>query len=358
MIAAGAPQPRRSRSRLILKVVGLLVAAVVVLAGAGAAWLYATAPTPREAPGWTLLEPLPAARGELATATAYAEPCPTPPCPEAERLVVLGGLFGLGRVSDRVDIYDPDTGSWTAGPPLPEPRHHLAAAGLDGAVYASGGAATLGGSPWRPTADFWRLAPGADGWERLESMPEPRWGHRMVAHEGHLYVIGGHGPSARVLIHTPGEGWATGAEMPVARDHLSVVVVDGRIWAIGGRAPQSLARVDVYDPAADRWSRGPDLPAPTSGAAEGVVDGVILILGGEAPELLGRVYDRHWRLDTRAPSPEWQSLAFPPLAVHGADGAVLRGAMVIAGGAGRHGALSVTAWTTAVQRLDAPVRAQ
>jgi hypothetical protein len=29
-------------------------------------------------------------------------------------------------------------------------------------------------------------------------MIEPRWGHRMVAHEGRLYVVGGRGESARV----------------------------------------------------------------------------------------------------------------------------------------------------------------
>jgi hypothetical protein len=212
--------------------------------------------------------------------------------------------------------------------------------------------------PWEPTKDLWRLAVGADGWQRLELMPEARWGHRMVVHDGRLYVIGGHGPSSRVLIYTPGRGWDIGAEMPVQRDHLSVVVVGGRIWAIGGRAPRSLARVDIYDPVMDRWQLGPDLPAATSAAAEGVIDGVILILGGEEPELFGRVYDRHWMLDTAAPSPNWGSAPAPPLAVHGADGAVFQGTMVIAGGASRHGVLSVSAWTNTVQRFNALARGQ
>lgn len=295
---------------------------------------------------------MPFARGELATAVAYAGPCPAPPCPELERLYVVGGLSGIGTTEDAVVIYDPHSRQWNAGPRLPEPRHHLAAASIGDSVYVSGGA---GGAapPWEPEATCWALKAGAEAWEVVPSMPEPRLGHRMVAHDGQLYVIGGKGPSSRVLIYAPGEGWRTGAAMPVPRDHLSVVVVDGRIWAIGGRAPHSLMRVDVYDPERDRWDPGPDLPAATSGAAEAAIDGIILIFGGEDPGLFGgQVYDRHWMIDARAPKPAWRPAPAPPLAVHGADGALFQGTLVVAGGASRHGALSVTAWSDALQRLD------
>lgn len=341
------------RFRIFVKGIGVLALAAVVLMGAMVAWLYATAPGPGEAKGWSLGEPLPSARGELATAVAHARPCPEPPCPDAERLYVVGGLSGLGRAQDEVASYDPTAGRWSAEPRLPAPRHHLAAAGLDEALYVSGGTADRG-RPWTPESDLWRLDSGSDAWERLAPMPEPRWGHRMVVHDGRLYVVGGQGPTSRVLIYTPGDGWRTGAEMPVQRDHLSAVVADGRIWTIGGRAPGSLVRVDLYDPEADRWEPGPDLPEPTSGAAEGVLDGVILIFGGEEPGLFrGEVFDRHWILDTGRPAPGWRPAPPPPAAVHGADGTVFQGTLVIAGGATRHGFLSVTAWTDAVQWLDA-----
>jgi len=181
-------------------------------------------------------------------------------------------------------------------------------------------------------------------------MIEPRWGHRMVAHDGRLYVVGGRGPSARVLIYTPDKNWTTGAQLPRMRDHLSVVVAGGRIWAIGGRDPRSLARVDIYDPAADLWQAGPDLPHATSGAAEAAADEVIYIIGGEEPSFLdGGVNDRHWKFDTRDQRPRWQSVPAPPLAVHGTDGAVVDGMITIAGGAARHGAFSVAGWTSALQ---------
>lgn len=346
-----------ARWRRVITGAGLLLVGLLVILVASLAWLRATAPGPRDVDGWSLGPPLPSERGELATTAAHAGPCPEPPCPEAERLFVLGGLGGLGRVQDRVSIYDPVRRQWQAGPPLPAPRHHLAAAGLDRYVYVSGGSASLA-TPWQPEADLWRLEVGAEAWEALEPMPEPRWGHRMVVHGGRLFVVGGAGPSSRVLIYTPGAGWEDGAPLPVQRDHLSVVVATERIWAIGGRTPESLARVDIYDPLTDSWEPGPDLPAVTSGAAEGVLDGVILILGGEEMDLVrGEVFDRHWMLDSSDEAPSWAPAPAPPLTVHGTDGAIFQGTLVIVGGAARHGALSVTAWTDAMQWLEArPLR--
>jgi Kelch motif protein len=341
--------------RRLLVLVALLAVAAAVLVAATAGWLYATQPNPRAVEAWSLGTPLPAARGELATAVAHAQPCASPPCTEAERLYVVGGLTGFYRPLRRVSVYDPNGKVWTAGPPLPAARHHLAAAGVGQMLYVGGGTAVAGlhlGAHWPPTDSFWRLTVGADRWEALEPMIEPRWGHRMVAHDGRLYVVGGRGPSGRVLIYTPDRGWSLGAEMPRPRDHLSVVVVvDGRIWAIGGRDPESLARVDIYDPATDTWSPGPELPAPTSGGAEGTIDGVIFIFGGEEPSLFGRVYDRHWMLDTRRTPQRWEPGTRPPLAVHGTSGAVLQGAMAIAGGSTRHGYLTLTGWSKELQLM-------
>jgi len=323
--------------------------------GAGT-WLLTHRPQPRRVEGWSLGPPLPKARGELATAIGYVRPCRTSPCADSEHLFVLGGLVGFYQPQSRVEIYDPTRMSWAAGPSLPAPRHHLAAARLGDELFVSGGAdiagAHLGHQYWPPHNDFWRLIPGADAWQSLPPMIEPRWGHRMVAHDGRLYVIGGRGRSGRVLIYTPGEGWRLGAEMPRVRDHLSVVEVGGKLWAIGGRDPNSVARVDIYDPAADVWRPGPDLPHPTSGAAEVVVDEMIFIFGGEDPDFLsGEVKDRHWRLDTRREPWQWEPAPIPPLAVHGTNAALLQDAIVIAGGATRHGAWTAAGLTDALQLL-------
>jgi hypothetical protein len=336
----------------ILRCIAALVISVAALLGAAVAWFFVTEPQPRQAEGWTLREPLPWPRGELATAVAHIAPCPDAPCPELERLFVMGGLSGIGTVEDGVTVYDPGERRWSMAPPLPAPRHHLAAAGLGQAIYVSGGAGEST-PPWSAQPNFWKLAVGDDRWQELEPMPEPRYGHRMVPHEDSLYVIGGSGSSSRILVYSPETGWRTGAEMPRSRHHISAVAAEGRIWAMGGRSGGSLDRVDVYDIADDSWLPWPNLPTPASGAAEGIVNGTALIFGGEEARLFrGEVYDRHWMVDVMATTPAWQPAPPPPLPVHGADGAIFQGTMVIAGGAARHGALSVTAWTDAVQWLD------
>ena len=86
----------------ILRWTAALVISVAALLGAAVAWLFVTEPQPRQAEGWTLREPLPWPRGELATAVAQIAPCPDAPCPELERLFVLGGLSGLGTVEGGV----------------------------------------------------------------------------------------------------------------------------------------------------------------------------------------------------------------------------------------------------------------
>jgi Kelch motif len=114
--------------------VRLGIAAAFTALGAVIAWLLVAQPRPREAAGWSLGPSLPPARGELATVVGYARPCPVPPCPQTERLYVLGGLAGLFRPLASVSVYDPDQQRWIAGPALPAARHHLAAARLGDAT--------------------------------------------------------------------------------------------------------------------------------------------------------------------------------------------------------------------------------
>jgi N-acetylneuraminic acid mutarotase len=319
---------------LVVVLLGLLVGVAGYVGG-----LILTNPGPREAVGWTLLAPLPSARGETAAAVTGG------------RLYVIGGMTGLGgQGTAEVSVYDPSANAWTAAADLPATRHHAAAAGLDGSVYVTGGGPAA--EDWTPQPTLWSLAPGADAWHELASMPEGRLGHRMVAVEGRLFVVGGIGSTADVLIYDPAtDAWTSGAPMPASRDHLAAVAIGEEIWAIGGRSGGQIhARVDIYDTLTDSWREGPPLPEPTSGAAEAAIDGVILISGGEDPRGAGSVIDRHWMLDTGSgATATWEPLSQPPLAVHGAHGSALDGRFLIAGGATRQGAFSRLSWTITVQ---------
>ena len=333
--------------RFLLKLLIVIAAAALV----AAFWLQASAPSPSEATGWAQVAPMPTARGELATTVTRGN--------DGQRLWVIGGLAGLARTVDAVEVYDPEPDQWSEGPPLPEARHHLASAAVGASVYVSGGASDV--LTWEGERSLWRLSPGETSWQHLPDMPEARWGHRMVAVDDRLYVVGGHGETARVLIYDPEDGWSTGAPMERQRDHLMVVAVDREVWAIGGRSGrggQNHSRVDIYDVDEDSWRSGPPLPFPTSGASEGLVDNSLLIIGGEDPATFGGgIVHAHWRLDVAADELEWEPAPPPMLAVHGVEGAVVDGNLYVAGGAGRHGFWSVFSWTNAVQRLDEPAAA-
>lgn len=310
---------------------------VLVLAAVSFLVLWRTSPTPETASGWSLLADLPDRRGALAgvvTPSLFGDG-------EQEEFVVIGGLTGIARTSSAVRVYDPAADAWRARQALPVARHHTAAAALDdGTLMVAGGAE--GARDWVAQSDVW-LQDG-EGWREGPAMPEPRLGHQMVTVDGLVYVVGGEGRSAQTLIFEDGS-WRTGAALPEPRGHVSLVVVDDEIWAIGGRNGAATDQVDIYDPEADSWRAGPALPAPTSAAAAAVVDNTPVVVGGEDG---GDVVEAAWYFDGSS----WQSLPDPPLAVHGPAVGVLDGQMLIAGGSSRRGALSVLAWTGAVQALD------
>ncbi|HVL90842.1 MAG TPA: kelch repeat-containing protein [Actinomycetota bacterium] len=333
--------------------VGLLVLGVVL--GAFAGYLITSNPPPRQdSPGWLRVKSMPGARGEFAAGVVEAQPggprlCPGTPCPE--RLVyAVGGLSGpLAKVLDRVQVFDP-ANAWRDGPPLPEARHHLAAAGLGDTLYVTGGTPDKRGL--EPHANVWVLRPGRTSFERLADMPEGRVAHAMVAVNKKLYVVAGRGPSSSVLIFDPAKGWSKGAAMPGPRDHVAAVAVQNKIYVIGGRDSSVSRRVDIYDTATDSWSEGVPLPdAISAGAAAALDDGLIHLVGGEDPRMLGgRVYDLHLAFDPIGSV--WLEGPKPLLAVHGGAYADVTGKLLVIGGSRRQGTFSIFGWTGLVQVFD------
>ena len=345
--------------RNIARIAALALMVLLVIGGAYLGYLLTsnTYPIP-DSDGWVRMQDLPRPRGESGATFALPGPpgtadiCPEGPC--QPQFFVIGGLSGpFAKTVADVDILDAGSGRWRQGPPLPEARHHPAAASIGGAVYVTGGAKKA--RNWSPEAQMWVLRPGSETWDPLPDMPEGRMGHAMLAIEGKLYVIGGRGATPKVLIYDLEEGWSDGAAMPGPRDHLAAVQVgpttNAKIYAIGGRDDRIRARVDIYDVTADTWTTGPPLPEPTSGmAAEILQDGRIHVIGGEDPGTIGGgVIDAHFMLDPETGT--WSSGPKARLAVHGAASDQVAGIFLTAGGARRHGAWSILAWTGATFRF-------
>lgn len=317
----------------IVRNAGYVVGGFLVFLAIALIVLRVTNPDTRKATKWGQIANMPRARGEVASAGV------------GSKLVIAGGLYGIGRTSDDVYIFDLARNEWTIARSLPAPRHHAAAAALGDAVFISGGAP--GATNWTPMDTLWRAQPGLP-WRSRAPMPEGRQGHAMVALGGRLYVVGGEGPSDRTLIYdAKANRWTTGASLPAGRDHLRAVAWKGEVWAIGGRNGGVTARVDIYNPMDDRWRPGPSLPRAMSAMAVGVLEDGLHVVGGEHPGVFGgKVIDAHFVL---ANNGKWGRAARAILPVHGAGYAVLARRLVLAGGAAREGLFSTVSWTPITQ---------
>jgi N-acetylneuraminic acid mutarotase len=105
------------------------------------------------------------------------------------RVYVIGGLNPKAETELTVNVYDPKTGSWSEGPPLPGEKSN-------GFTPAS---AVAGGRLYVAPADgvVYRLTEAGDRWKEAAKLREPRFVARMVpAADGRLVAIAGAAPGA------------------------------------------------------------------------------------------------------------------------------------------------------------------
>ncbi|MCE2541279.1 MAG: hypothetical protein J4G16_13120 [Acidobacteria bacterium] len=92
----------------------------------------------------------------------------------------------------RVDVYDPATDTWTAGPPLPKGHSHAEGSTFvhDGRIYMAGGHTTAPGESKQVDPDILALSPGGD-WEVIGKLPMPLSSPAAAIIDGRFYVAGG-----------------------------------------------------------------------------------------------------------------------------------------------------------------------
>ncbi|RUL83188.1 kelch repeat-containing protein [Tautonia sociabilis] len=168
-------------------------------------------------------------------------------------------------------------------------------------------------------ADVSRFDPESGTWTELPPLPEPRSTHDAAIIGDHLYVVGGwamlggssdntffHEDALRLDVTDPEAAWEPLPTPPFRRRALAAAEHQGKLYVVGGLTEEGdvVPRVDIFDPATDSWSRGPDLPgesryvgfAPSAFSVGGklfasAVDGDLYRLGdsGEEWERVGRL---------------------------------------------------------------------
>ena len=222
--------------------------------------------------------PLPLARTEVA-GTAWRG-----------LLAVVGGLTADGSASNQVDLYDPGTNLWRAGPALPLLVHHAGVASLGDRLYVVGGYSNRSAQSWRPVAQVFSLGPGDDRWREEPSLSAPRAALALVSVGDRLVAVGGvpdAGLRTTEVLVSGAPSWRRGPDLADAREHLALASSGGRVYAMGGRVgglESNLTSVESWDPAGtDGWRAEPPLNDSRGGTAGAEAAGRPCAVGGEAP---------------------------------------------------------------------------
>lgn len=125
-----------------------------------------------ESPQWQELPPPPFRRRALALGTLDG------------KVYVIGGMQDTGEPTTQVGIFDPQTNAWSEGPSL----NGAAMEGFGPAACSCGGALYV--STYE--GHLQRLTAGAESWETVRKLENPRFFHRMLCWgSNQLVMIGG-----------------------------------------------------------------------------------------------------------------------------------------------------------------------
>jgi N-acetylneuraminic acid mutarotase len=164
-------------------------------------------------------------------------------------IYVAGGYRGGDAVSD-FSAYDTVADSWQMLPPLPTARDHLVAGVRDGLFHAVGGRdGSIGGIDGRVDV----FDPETGSWSSAPTMLTPRGGAAAATlPDGRIVVLGGEGntndPSgvfAEVEALSPNSNWVALDPMTTPRHGTGAVTLDGIIYMPGGATTQAFGAVDV-----------------------------------------------------------------------------------------------------------------
>ncbi|ORW92237.1 protein kinase [Mycobacterium szulgai] len=226
-----------------------------------------------------------------------------------DKIWIMGGMRDGGVLRD-VQSYDPRTGVWQSGPPLPIPLQHATAATYRGEVVVIGGA----------SADFQQASNRVfvlrhGSWVELPGLKHARVAAAAAVVGDKLVVVGG--MNGKQLVGETevfdGNSWKDTASLPTPREHLAAVSDGTYVYAIGGRF-LSIDRPSVaferYDPQSGTWTRLLDMPTSDQSFGASFIDGRIVMVGGEsATQVLGvtemyDIADGKWSTLPPLPAPQ------------------------------------------------------
>ncbi|XP_019642701.1 PREDICTED: kelch-like protein 28 [Branchiostoma belcheri] len=198
-----------------------------------------------------------------------------PRCPP-KVLCAVGGKNGLFATLNSVEVYFPESNTWTEVSPLNHQRYNCATAVADNRLFVVGGITCVprngethhihsnSVSCWDPTTN--RYNPTEDSWEFVAPMADKRINFGVGVTHGFLFVVGGHNGMQHLNTierYDPySDQWAACTPMETPSTGLGVAVLNGHLYVAGGHSGSAyLQQVLQYDPVEDTWAAGPPMNA-------------------------------------------------------------------------------------------------
>ena len=220
------------------------------------------------------------------------------------RVLIVGGADTKGAPLRSTELFDPRTGTSTAGPDLPEPRaSHTATALVDGTVLIVGG-----NGPNAVSKGCFLFDPGAMTFTRRGNLELPRLLHQAtLLSDGSVLVTGGIAsatelalPQAEIFEPKTGKSRVIGGTVVPRAGHTATRLTDGRVLlvggstAVGGTGLPFLRTLEVFDPvkvsfeAVNGEVEGDGI---AFGTASLLPDGRVLIVGAESANVYNPATD-------------------------------------------------------------------
>ena len=255
---------------------------------------------------WTLKSAIPTARKEIANATVVLN----------RKIYVIGGIERSGTISNKVEVYDVDSDTWTEAAEYPIRIWRTSAAVADNKIYVFGGYLSTNAFPFSPTNRVFEYDISSNSWSEKSNMPTARGASTAVELNGIIHVLGGAANGA-LNIHQAynptNDTWESAQSMPTGRSGLTATVFNNKIFTMGGYflsngvVAQDL--VEVYDPSNDTWTTVSNMPQRRNGIDAVTANEKIYVLGGKPDESTSRTLEYDITIDT------WQELEDMPTPV-------------------------------------------
>lgn len=237
-----------------------------------------------------------------------------------EGTLYAAGGAGLTDPRDEFESYDAELDRWFSETPLPRGLERFGMSVIEDRIYIAGGYARgeLGGVG--PSPAMWSWSPQSRIWQSEAPMPAPRADFSLIAADGRLFAIGGAFDDEAIFVFDPeAREWdSLDAPEGIVRPGAAALALEGEIFVAGGFDSDAPSRhVHLYTVADDSWTEAPMLPEGRAGAAIAQdAQGRIHLFGGRGPGSV--TLDSHiswmpgeasWRVEEDLPSPRTNAAA-------------------------------------------------